>query len=174
MTLLRDAPLLRTAPSTVRVRVAHLVPRLKTSSGIPPAALGICESIQRAGGIAELFAGYADPDFDPATDVPCRAPMDSSVGRRFGFNLAELEHVGRRRAEGWTVHVHGLWSGAGIAERWSRPADCTAPFVLSPHGMFAPAALARSREVERPGHYRHRPATSPGNAQTRPRASRPS
>lgn len=127
------------------VRVAHLVAWLKKSSGIPPAALGICEATRYAGGQTELFAGHSEPSYEPGTEVPCHVSSGSRLGRHFGWTIDELHQIRLRRAEGWLVHVHGLWSGANFVERWSRPADCAVPFVLSPHGMFAPAALARSR-----------------------------
>lgn len=143
--LLHDTSSAMTAPSHDMVRVAHLVALLKNSSGIPPAALGICESMRLAGGQTELFAGYAEPSFEPGTVVPCRVFSDTRLGRRFGWSVQELENVRRRRAEGWALHVHGLWSGANFAERWSRPVATASPFILSPHGMFSLAALARSR-----------------------------
>lgn len=145
MTLLNDTSSAMTASSSNVVRVAHLVSWLKKSSGIPPAVMGICEATQRVGGQTELFAGHAEKAFDCGSNVPCRVLSDSRLGRCFGWTVDELRQVRRQRAEGWVVHAHGLWSGANFVELWSRPSDCASPFVLSPHGMFSAAALARSR-----------------------------
>ncbi|MCG8454121.1 MAG: glycosyltransferase [Spirochaetales bacterium] len=134
-----------TNPPANAVHVAHIVSCLKKSSGIPPAALGICEAILHVGGQVKLFAGHAETSFEPEINVPYRTSSVSFTGRYFGWTIDEVKQVKRQRNEGWAVHVHGLWSGANFVERWSRPHDFSPPFIFSPHGMFSPAALAQSR-----------------------------
>lgn len=132
-------------PRANEVRVAHLVARLKNSSGIPPAVLGICKATNLAGGQTELYAGYTEPAFAAVNELSGCVKSDSRVGRHLGWTVKGVRHVRQRRSDRWAVHLHGLWSGAGFVERFTRPAKCAPALVLSPHGMFSPAALSRSQ-----------------------------
>ncbi|MES2699606.1 MAG: glycosyltransferase [Pseudomonadota bacterium] len=130
----------------------HVVHLLDSSShlagGIAEAVKGLALALQRQGLDVSVLAGT---DAASETDGPGWAPIHvenvASAGLRDGVLGASL----RKRLTAKTpdlVHLHGLWGPAarGLAS-WVRSNDI--PYVVSPHGMLDPWALARSSAKKR-------------------------
>lgn len=126
------------------IKVVHVLPRLKISSGIPPAVFGIANAAHSVGVEAEIYAAYEDRGFSLASDVPYKTSTPNCFGRLFGLTLEEINHLRRRRSNGWLCHLHGLWSGATFAELLSKTDHQNSPVIVSPHGMLSKPALSIS------------------------------
>ena len=142
--------------STGRLRAAHVVAGLDRAYGGPSYSVPrLCEALGAAGAETMVLsvASYAGGH----RDVYVRGYRD----RRFAWDYARIPILRRLRSSqglsealnhaAWTadvIHNHGLWvmpnvNAARAAGR--RPT----PFVVSPRGMLAPAALAFSRARKR-------------------------
>ena len=136
------------------MRVLHVTPYFAPAfryGGPPQSILGLCQALGRAGVDVEVFTTTADGD------VPLPAAAEGVVyagvraryfplawpkryWRAEGLHAAVAEAA--KRAD--LVHVHGLWNLTGWAGiRAARAA--AVPYVLSPRGMWLPAALSRHR-----------------------------
>jgi poly(glycerol-phosphate) alpha-glucosyltransferase len=85
-------------------------------------------------------------DRDVNQDLPAWAPVPVTLGTvagpaSFGFAPEMARAVDRASVD--LLHVHGLWMYPSVlARRWA--ARTRAPYVVSPHGMLDPWALANS------------------------------
>lgn len=125
-----------------RIKIAHLMPTVCLSDGGPPTALRLlCEATRRSSAISlEVFALERDASSDrqgwgdvPIHLSPVRGP------RAFGYSRSLQAAL--RESDADLLHVHGLWMYTSIvAMQWA--AHTRKPYLLSPHGMLDPWALA--------------------------------
>ncbi|WP_186002718.1 glycosyltransferase [Mycobacterium sp. KBS0706] len=125
-----------------RIKVAHLMPTVSLSDGGPPTALRLlCDATQRSPAISlEVFALERDAEVDRQGwgDVPIHlAPVRGP--KSFGYSRSLQAAL--RESDADLLHVHGLWMYTSIvAVQWA--AHTRKPYLLSPHGMLDPWALA--------------------------------
>jgi glycosyltransferase involved in cell wall biosynthesis len=138
--------------STGRLRAAHIVAGLDPAYGGPSYSVPrLCEALAAAGAETMVLSvaaddggqrnvyekGYRDCRFawDYAR-IPILRQLRSSHG------LSEALHHTARTAD--VIHNHGLWLMPNVSAARAAASRPT-PFVVSPRGMLAPAALAFSR-----------------------------
>jgi poly(glycerol-phosphate) alpha-glucosyltransferase len=135
--------------SPARLKIAMLTASASLSDGGPPAALrALCQAMHRSTAISvEVYALARDAgsDRDGWGDVPVHlAPVRGP--RSFGY--ARSLPAALRDSGADLLHVHGLWMYTSIAARqWA--AHTRKPYVVSPHGMLDPWALANRRWKKR-------------------------
>jgi glycosyltransferase involved in cell wall biosynthesis len=137
--------------STGRVRAAHVVAGLGPAYGGPSYSVPrLCEalaaagaetmalSVADAGGQRDVYdKGYRDCRFTwDYARIPILRRLRSSQG------LSEVLNLAARTAD--VIHNHGLWVMPNVNAARAAARGPT-PFVVSPRGMLAPAALAFSR-----------------------------
>ncbi|MGO4726633.1 glycosyltransferase [Inquilinus sp. 2KB_23] len=125
-----------------RIKIAHLMPTVCLSDGGPPTALRLlCEATRRSQAISlGVFALERDAGSDrqgwgdvPIHLSPVRGP------RSFGYSRSLQAAL--RESDADLLHVHGLWMYTSIvAKQWA--ARTRKPYLVSPHGMLDPWALA--------------------------------
>lgn len=138
--------------STGRLRAAHVVAGLDPAYGGPSYSVPrLCEALAAAGAETMVLSvatddggqrdvydkGYRDCRF--AWDY-ARIPMLRRLHNSQGLSEA-LNHAARTAD---VIHNHGLWLMPNVNAARAA-ASGTKPFVVSPRGMLAPAALAFSR-----------------------------
>jgi glycosyltransferase involved in cell wall biosynthesis len=139
-----------------RLRAAHVIAGLAPVYGGPSYSVPrLCEALAGAGAETMLFSVTGEAGGQ--RDAYCRGYRDC----RFAWDYARIPILrGLRSSQGLSsalrevaltadaIHNHGLWLmpnvGAGRAA-----ASRSTPFVVSPRGMLAPAALAFSRLKKR-------------------------
>lgn len=141
---------------TGRLRAAHVIAGLDPVYGGPSYSVPrLCEALAAAGAETMLFSvaggeggqldaydkGYRDSRF--AWDYP-RTPI--LRGLRSSRGLSSALRGAALRAD--VIHNHGLWLMPNVTSGVAAAAGST-PFVISPRGMLAPAALAFSRLKKR-------------------------
>ena len=142
--------------STGRLRAAHVVAGLDPAYGGPSYSVPrLCEALAAAGAETMVLSvatddggqrdvydkGYRDCRF--AWDY-ARIPMLRRLHNSQGLSEA-LNHAARTAD---VIHNHGLWLMPNVNAARAA-ASGTKPFVVSPRGMLAPAALAFSRARKR-------------------------
>lgn len=128
------------------IRVGMLVGAVGNGGGGVPASLrALCAALHRPPDVSvQVFAADRSAvAFDLEAWKPAQLRLFDVVGpRSFGFGprlgpalvAADLD----------VLHVHGLWMyGSVAASRWASRTG--RPYVVSPHGMLDPWALANSR-----------------------------
>jgi glycosyltransferase involved in cell wall biosynthesis len=129
----------------MRISVAHTVSSIDhLGSGITYCVTGLAKAQAQAGAAPEVFSlgrgtsyratSYADHRFP--NDLK-RVPMLNKLGMSVGLRRALCA------TRPGIVHTHGLWMLPNVY----RTAE--AAFVISPHGMLAPVALAFSPRKKR-------------------------
>jgi glycosyltransferase involved in cell wall biosynthesis len=141
---------------TARLRAAHVIAGLDPVYGGPSYSVPrLCEVLAAAGAETMLFSvaggeggqrdaydkGYRDSRF--AWDY-ARTPI--LRGLRSSRGLSSALRDAALRAD--VIHNHGLWLMPNVTAGAAAAAGPT-PFVISPRGMLAPAALAFSRLKKR-------------------------
>ena len=134
------------------MRVLHVTPYFAPAfvyGGPPRTILGLCKGLQCAGVDIEVFTTTANGDGDlPASPaggdcyhgVPVR--YFARTTPRWLWNASGLREALDASAERFDLfHIHGLWHRpSALAARAAARAGL--PYIVSPRGMLAPAALA--------------------------------
>ena len=115
---------------------------LSLSDGGPPAALrALCQAMNRSPAVSvEVYAPERDAGSDregwgdvPVHLLPVQGPRSFGYSRDFQTAL--------RDSGADLLHVHGLWTYTSVAARqWAT--HTKRPYVISPHGMLDPWAIA--------------------------------
>ncbi|MGO4126582.1 glycosyltransferase [Inquilinus sp. YAF38] len=132
----------RHSQASGQIKIAHLLPTACLSDGGPPTALRLlCEATQQSPAISlEVFAleRNAISDRQGWGNVPIH--MSPVQGPR-SFGYSRSLQAALRESDADLLHVHGLWMYTSIAAmRWA--AHTRKPYLVSPHGMLDPWALA--------------------------------
>ncbi len=130
------------------IHVIQTIASIAESTGGPARTIrSLCEALARQGAEVELLTGD-DPDA-PALLQPDPALVTTHFVQRrgalppYGFGAALKD-----APAGSIVHDNGLWNLASLsATRAARRAGL--PYVISPHGMLEPWALARRATKKR-------------------------
>ncbi len=140
-----------------RLRVLHVSAYFAPAfryGGPPRSVLGLCQALIRAGVDVEVFTTTANGDdpLPPAVDgvdyqgVRVRY-FPLAWPRRYWRGAGLAGAVERAVTGADLVHVHGLWNfTAWAGVRAAR--DAGVPYVISPRGMFQPAAMARHHALK--------------------------
>jgi glycosyltransferase involved in cell wall biosynthesis len=125
------------------MKVLHIIPSVRAQDGGPVEALaGWCDGLLALGAEVTVGTLYGPDDgppvaFDQNVNVVLERGNIDII--RYGFRLAS-----RLRCEDFDlIHSHGLWTHINFsADRLAR--ERGVPHIISPCGMLAPKALARS------------------------------
>lgn len=130
------------------LRVAHVV------GGIGQEASGPSYSVPRlARALAERGSEVSLHVLDSETtplvaNVSVRTYPPARVLRNFGLSWSMPRGLRRAANESEIFHNHGLWMAPNVLA-WVATLGARARLVVSPRGVFAPAALARSHRRKR-------------------------
>lgn len=129
------------------VRIAMVTSSVsRRGAGLAAAVEGLSHHVSRQGAMVRVFAP-AEPDADIADWKGADVILSPVVGpAALGYAPRMLHEI---LAFGpCAVHLHGLWMHPSrTALQWARRTG--RPYMISPHGMLAPAALAYSRGKKR-------------------------
>jgi glycosyltransferase involved in cell wall biosynthesis len=142
--------------SSGALQVSHVIAGLDAAYGGPSYTVPrLCRALAAAGAEVALLS------IASATAAPQDAYLDGYRDRRFACSYAgvpilrDLRWSSGLRAElrrtahnADVIHDHGLWLMPNVEAAWCA-AQAQKPLLVSPRGMFAPAALAFSRWKKR-------------------------
>lgn len=132
------------------MHVVQTVAGIAERSGGPPRTLrDLCEALGRSGARVTLLAGH-NPQLDDTLVIPDPAlartevlPAQTRLGADFFDFAAALERT-HRETPGTILHDNGIW----LPANWQAAAAARRrglAYVVSPHGMLDPYALAFHR-----------------------------
>lgn len=127
------------------MKILHVTAGLdKSGAGVRETVLELSRAQIRIGAKVQVI-GFDSPSFrqDASDWYGISVKPVSVVGpAKFGYAPTMTREIIAANAD--IVHLHGLWMHHGRSTlQWSRQSG--RPYILSPHGMLAPAALAYSK-----------------------------
>ena len=136
---------LGTSSPPVSPAFVHVTPSLsRLAGGLFESVRHLSQTVQALSHATVTVIGVHDSQ--TTRDIHSWAPLNVRTvpafgPRRFGYSPRLLTHL--KNSQPALVHLHGLWRYASIAvSRWARLAR--RPYIVSPHGMLEPWALAQS------------------------------
>jgi glycosyltransferase involved in cell wall biosynthesis len=138
---------------TSGLRSVHVIAGLDPAHGGPSYTVPrLCRALAMAGAEARLLSVAGAERCDrPDGDHECRFPQNWARvpvvrGLRYSSGLARALHELAPKAD--VIHDHGLWLMPNV-DAGRAAVLAGKPFIVSPRGMLAPAALAFSRLKKR-------------------------